>query len=55
MGRSAAIVSTISLNLEPDAERPRASDWTAFVYAALEQGICAFEVGESDHVVIEGL
>jgi aryl-alcohol dehydrogenase-like predicted oxidoreductase len=55
MGPTGAIVSTISLNLEPDAARPCASDWTAFVYAALEQGICAFEVGDSDPAVIDGL
>ena len=55
MGPSGAIVSVISLNLAPDASRPRPSDWIAFVYAALESGVSAFEVCASDAVIIEGL
>ncbi len=55
MGPSGAIVSVISLNLTPDASRPRPSDWVAFVYAALESGVCTFEVAANDPVVIDGL
>jgi aryl-alcohol dehydrogenase-like predicted oxidoreductase len=55
MGPSGAVVSTVSLSLEPDAARSRPSDWVAYIYAALEQGISAYEVNAADPLVVEGL
>ena len=55
MGPSGAVVSAISLSLASDPARPRASDWTAYIYAALEHGVSTFEVSGHDPVVIGGL
>ncbi len=55
MGASGAIVSAVSLSLEPDPGRPRASDWVSFLYAALENGISTLVVSAADPVVLDGL
>ncbi len=55
MGASGAIVSAISLTLEPDRSRPRASDWVSFLYAALENGISGFVLEADEPVLLEGL
>jgi len=55
MGASAAVVSAISLNLAPDPGRRHPSQWVAFIHAALEQGVSAFEVGAEDPAIIDGL
>lgn len=55
IGRSGAIISSVSLALESDAGRARAGDWTALVYAALENGINGFQVIGSDDALADGL
>jgi aryl-alcohol dehydrogenase-like predicted oxidoreductase len=55
LGPSGAIVSAITLTLAPDPARPRASDWVALIYAALESGINSFEVNGGDLAVMDGL
>ena len=55
MGASGAIVSAVSLSLEPDPGRTRTSDWVSFLFAALENGISTLVVSASDPVVLDGL
>ncbi len=55
LGPGGAIVSAISVKLGDDPARPRASDWIALVYAALESGISTFEVAADEPIAIDGL
>lgn len=55
LGPSGAIVSAVTLTLAPAPARPRASDWVALVYAALECGMNSFEVSSGDLAVMDGL
>lgn len=54
-GPSATVVSAVSLVLGDDPTRPRASDWVALIYAALENGINAFEVTGRDPAIMDGV
>jgi len=48
-------VSTVSLSLDDNKARTRPADWQAFLYAAFECGINAFEVVGRHPALIEGL
>lgn len=54
-GPSASIVSAISVTLGDGSRRTRASDWTALIYAALENGINCFEVTGLEPAIMDGL
>ena len=54
LGPSGAVVSAISLALKPD-RKMRARDWSALVFAALENGVNAFEAQGDDPELIEGM
>ena len=49
------VVSAVSMSLADSAARARPSDWTAIIYAALENGINAFEVVGRHPAIAEGL
>jgi aryl-alcohol dehydrogenase-like predicted oxidoreductase len=48
-------ISVVSLRLEDCGARPRPADWQAFLYAAFECGINAFEIVGRHPALIEGL
>ncbi len=48
-------ISTVSLSLDDNKARTRPADWQAFLYAAFECGINAFEVVGRHPALIEGL
>jgi aryl-alcohol dehydrogenase-like predicted oxidoreductase len=54
LGASGVAVSTLTLSV---GDKPgfRASEWTAFTYAALENGINSFEIVGRDPAILEGL
>jgi aryl-alcohol dehydrogenase-like predicted oxidoreductase len=54
-GPSATVVSAVSLTLGDDPTRTRPSDWVSLIYAALENGINAFEVIGRDPVILDGV
>ena len=54
-GPAAGIVSSLSLVLGDGSGRTRAADWTALVYAALENGINTFEVTGQEPAIMDGL
>jgi aryl-alcohol dehydrogenase-like predicted oxidoreductase len=54
-GPSATVVSAISLTLGDDATRPKPDDWVTLIYAALENGINAFEVTGRDPAIMDGV
>ena len=49
------VVSAVSMSLADNAARARPSDWTSIIYAALENGINAFEVVGRHPAIAEGL
>jgi aryl-alcohol dehydrogenase-like predicted oxidoreductase len=49
------VVSVVSLRLDDSKARARPADWQAFLYAALECGINAFEIVGRHPALIEGL
>jgi aryl-alcohol dehydrogenase-like predicted oxidoreductase len=55
LGARGQVVSAVSLVLEPDGSRRSAGDWIALIYAALECGVCGFEVRGLDKALGEGL
>ncbi|MDR3508317.1 MAG: aldo/keto reductase [Caulobacteraceae bacterium] len=55
LGNSGMVVSAVSLILADSPSRPRPQDWEALVYAALENGINAFEVVGRHPAIGEGL
>jgi aryl-alcohol dehydrogenase-like predicted oxidoreductase len=55
IGRTGAIISSVSLGLWGGDARARPGDWTALVYAALENGINGFDVAGADAALAEGI
>jgi aryl-alcohol dehydrogenase-like predicted oxidoreductase len=53
-GRTGVAVSALSLTLNGDADRRKASDWLALVHAALEQGVNAFEITRPSQALLTG-
>jgi aryl-alcohol dehydrogenase-like predicted oxidoreductase len=54
LGNTGMAVSAVSLLLGDSSARPRAADWVALIYAALENGVNAFSVVGQQAALIEG-
>jgi aryl-alcohol dehydrogenase-like predicted oxidoreductase len=55
LGPTGMAISVVSLRLDDGGARPRPGDWQAFLYAAFECGINAFEIVGRHPALIEGL
>jgi diketogulonate reductase-like aldo/keto reductase len=55
VGKSASVVSALSLGLVEDGLKRGPADWTNLIFAALEQGINCFEVLTHSPAIAEGL
>ena len=55
LGVSGMVVSAVSMSLADSGARSRPADWTPIIYAALENGINAFEVVGRHPAIAEGL
>ena len=55
LGPTGMAISVISLRLDDCGARPRPADWQAFLYAAFECGINAFEIVGRHPALIEGV
>ena len=55
LGPTGMAISVVSLRLDDCGARPRPADWQAFLYAAFECGINAFEIVGRHPALIEGL
>jgi aryl-alcohol dehydrogenase-like predicted oxidoreductase len=55
LGARGQVVSAVSLVLEPDSSRRNAGDWISLIYAALECGVCGFEIRSLDKALCEAL
>jgi aryl-alcohol dehydrogenase-like predicted oxidoreductase len=55
LGPTGMAISVVSLRLDDGAVRPRPTDWQAFLFAAFERGINAFEIVGRHPALIEGL
>ena len=55
LGARGQVVSAVSLVLEADGARRSAGDWISLIYAALECGVCGFEIRSLDKALSEGL
>jgi len=53
-GRSGVAVSALSLTLNGEDDRRKASDWLALVHAALEHGVNAFEITQPSPALLSG-
>jgi len=54
-GRTGIAVSALSLALNGDGDRRRASDWLAIIHSALEHGVNAFEISRPSPALLSGL
>jgi hypothetical protein len=55
VGKSAVVVSAISLGLAEDGLKRGPADWTNLIFAALENGINCFEVLTNSAAIAEGI
>ncbi len=55
IGKSATVVSALSLGLVEDGLKRGPADWTNLIFAALEQGINCFEVLTHSPAIAEGI
>jgi aryl-alcohol dehydrogenase-like predicted oxidoreductase len=54
-GRTGIAVSALSLALNGDSDRRKASDWLAIIHSALEHGVNAFEISRPTPAMLSGL
>jgi aryl-alcohol dehydrogenase-like predicted oxidoreductase len=54
-GRTGIAVSALSLALNGDNDRRKASDWLAIIHSALEHGVNAFEISRPSPALLSGL
>ncbi len=54
-GRTGIAVSALSLALNGETERRKASDWLAIIHTALEHGVNAFEITRPSPALLSGL